>query len=122
MMIAFDWQTVGPVVASVVTAVLLVLAVAGWRALVAWSKTQQVQAELATKQVQDAGLEQMRQWAHVAVQAAEQMLKQSTGEEKLDFVLNILDKLFPALDEDVIRAIVEQAVRDDRRYNPPTQN
>lgn len=121
-MMVFDWQTVGPVLASVAVAVLLVLAVAGWRALVAWSKTQQVQAEIATIQLQDAGLEQMRQWAHVAVQAAEQMLKQSTGAEKLDFVLTILDKLFPALDEDVIRAVVEQAVLSDRRYNPPTQN
>jgi hypothetical protein len=104
-----DWQAISVIAISVGVAALLLLAVAGWRAAVAWADRQYA---LATT---DQLLE-MRQWAAVAVGAAEQVLAQATGQEKLEFVLSTLDKVFPQIDADLVRAIVEDSVRDMKVY------
>ena len=50
-------------------------------------------------------------WAQVLVAAAEQTLANSKGEDKLEYVLTQIDKLFPDLDDDLILAVVEAAVK-----------
>lgn len=106
----FDYPAIFSVVLSVVAAVLIVLAVAGWRALQQWSYAQ------ATTE-RSAFLKELRAWARVAVNAAEQMMQSSTGEQKLAFVLTQLERLFPDLDEELMRAIIEDAVLQLRLYD-----
>lgn len=96
-----------PVMLSVLVGVLIVLVVLGWRLAVQWARTNGIQAE------NDAWA-QVQYFAGVAVKAADQMLAGETGEEKLEYVLSVLDKLFPNLDEEVIRAIVEAAVLETK--------
>jgi hypothetical protein len=45
------------------------------------------------------------------VAAAEQMMRDADGEEKLDWVLEQLQQRYPKLDRALIRAMVEAAVR-----------
>jgi len=45
------------------------------------------------------------------VAAAEQMMRDADGEEKLDWVLEQLQQRYPKLDRTLIRAMVEAAVR-----------
>lgn len=102
-----EYQAIYSVVLSVVAAVLVVLAVAGWRLLQQWTYTQHTTGR-------NAFLKELRAWAAVAVNAADQMMKTSTGEQKLAFVLAQLERLYPDLDEELMRAIIEDAVHELR--------
>ncbi len=96
-----------PVILSVLVGVLIVALMLAWRALGRWSKSNAVKAE-------NEAWAQVQYFVTVAVQAADQMLAQSSGQEKLNYVLGVLDRQFPDLDEDVIRAIVESTVRQEK--------
>lgn len=98
-----------PVMQSVMVGVLIVVVVLAWRALGQWSKNSAVQAE-------NRAWSQVRTFAYDAVRAANQMLATSTGEEKLNYVLGVLDRLYPGLDEEVIRALVEAAVLQEKEW------
>lgn len=92
-----------PVILSVLVGVLIVFAVIAWRLAVQWAKTNAVQAE-------NDAYTQVMTIARVAVLAAEQMFDADGYNDKLNYVLKVLDRLYPDLDEDLIRAIVEAAV------------
>ena len=51
-------------------------------------------------------------WAGLLVREAEQALGESTGEEKLAYVLGKLQELFPRLDVGLIRSVIEAKVFD----------
>lgn len=53
-------------------------------------------------------------WVGIFVNAAEQMLADSTGPERLDWVMAQIKARFPKLDTDVIRAMVEASVKNLR--------
>lgn len=92
-----------PLILSALVGVLIVLVVLAWRALGQWSKSTAVTAE-------NEAWSQVQYIVGRAVLAANQMLATSSGEEKLEYVLGVVDRLFPDLDEEVVRAIVEAAV------------
>lgn len=53
-------------------------------------------------------------WVSIFVNAAEQMLADETGPERLDWVMAQIKARFPKLDTDVIRAMVEANVKNLR--------
>lgn len=53
-------------------------------------------------------------WVSIFVNAAEQMLADGTGPERLDWVMAQIKARFPKLDTDVIRAMVEANVKNLR--------
>ena len=59
-------------------------------------------------------------WALVAVNAAEQIWKDTgTGEQKLQYAMGLLTRVFPKLDTDLARALIETAVRELPSYKDP---
>lgn len=50
-------------------------------------------------------------WVGIFVNAAEQMLNEQTGPERLDWVMAQLKARFPKLDTDTIRAMIEAHVK-----------
>ena len=101
--IMIDLTPFVPVILSVLVGVLIVFAVISWRLAVQWAKTSAVQAE-------NDAYTQVMTIARVAVLAAEQMFDADGYNDKLNYVLKVLDRLYPDLDEDLIRAMVEVAV------------
>lgn len=99
-----------PVILSALVGVLLVCLVLAWRALGQWSKGAAVRTE-------NTAWYQVRAFIDDAVVAANQMLAGSTGEEKLNYVLGVVDRLYPDLDEEVVRAIVEATVSQEKERN-----
>ncbi len=53
-------------------------------------------------------------WVSIFVNAAEQMLADGTGPERLDWVMAQIKARFPKLDTNVIRALVEANVKNLR--------
>ncbi len=53
-------------------------------------------------------------WVSIFVNAAEQMLADNTGPERLDWVMAQIKARFPKLDTDTIRAMVEANVKNMR--------
>ena len=53
-------------------------------------------------------------WVSIFVNAADQMLADSTGPERLEWVMAQIKARFPKLDTDVIRAMVEANVKNLR--------
>ena len=102
-----DLTTYIPVILSVLVGVLIVLVVLAWRLAVQWAKVGAVNAE-------NEAWSQVQYIVGRAVVAANQILSGSSGEEKLKYVLGIVDRLFPDLDEEVVRAIVEASVRETK--------
>lgn len=77
---------------SVLVGLLGVALVVGWR----WLRAQELGG-----------------WAAVAVQAAEQIWTETgSGEQKLNYAMDLLKELFPRLDDKVARALIETAVRE----------
>ncbi len=99
-----------PVILSALVGVLLVCLVLAWRALGQWSKGAAVRTE-------NNAWSQVRTFIYDAVRAANQMLAESSGEEKLNYVLGVVDRLYPDLDEEVVRAIIEAAVFQEKEWN-----
>lgn len=61
-------------------------------------------------------------WALVAVNAAEQIWKDTgTGEQKLNYAMDLLQRVFPKLDTDLARALIETAVRELPTYQKPIE-
>jgi steroid 5-alpha reductase family enzyme len=60
---------------------------------------------------QKAQVDERWQIVNFFVAAAEQMMRDANGEEKLDWVLEQLQQRYPNLDLTLIRAMVEAAVR-----------
>jgi steroid 5-alpha reductase family enzyme len=60
---------------------------------------------------QKAQVDERWQVVNFFVAAAEQMMRDANGEEKLDWVLEQLQQRYPTLDRTLIRAMVEAAVR-----------
>lgn len=55
--------------------------------------------------------------AYIAVQAAEQIFGiEGSNEQKLEYVLSLIEKRFPSLDKDIIRAIIESAVMEYKQF------
>ena len=54
------------------------------------------------------------QWVSIFVNAAEQMLADSTGPERFDWVMAQVKARFPKLDTNVIRTIIEANVKNLR--------
>lgn len=106
----FDLSAYVPVILSALVGVLIVAVVLAWRALGQWSKSNAVRTE-------NNAWSQVRTFIYDAVRAANQMLAESTGEEKLSYVLSVVDRLYPDLDEEVVRAIVEAAVFQEKEWN-----
>ena len=96
-----------PVILSALVGVLIVAVVLAWRALGPWL---QYKAAVAASTEHYT----LCYWASVAVQAANQMLSESTGDQKLEYVLSVMDKMYPDLDEEVIRAVVESSVLQEK--------
>ncbi len=53
--------------------------------------------------------EALELWAIQLVRAAEQMFPQDNA-TKLDYCLDMLTRIYPALDEDLLRSVIEYAV------------
>lgn len=85
---------------TVMTAVLLAILTIALALAARW---------LATRQ-SDTRLEWARQLIYEAVYAAEQQLRESGGEQKLDYVLKNVAELAPWLDERLARIWLEAAV------------
>jgi steroid 5-alpha reductase family enzyme len=60
---------------------------------------------------QKAQVDERWQVVNFFVAAAEQMMRDADGEEKLEWVLEQLQQRYPKLDRTLIRAMVEAAVR-----------
>jgi steroid 5-alpha reductase family enzyme len=60
---------------------------------------------------QKAQVDERWQVVNFFVAAAEQMMRDANGEEKLEWVLEQLQQRYPKLDRTLIRAMVEAAVR-----------
>jgi hypothetical protein len=59
----------------------------------------------------DAGENEQLRWANILVNAAEQMLGDKQGAERLDWVMAQLKARFPKLDTETIRTMVEANVK-----------
>lgn len=51
-------------------------------------------------------------WAAVAVRAAEQIFESGDNQAKLNYAINVVKQVFPRLDDQLIRALVETGVHD----------
>ena len=98
-----DAATIQTYLAAILTAAVLIASVMAWR----WFKVWSVSATL--RQEQDA-LTQVGFYAAIFVAAAEQMLWDKAGADKLTWVLDQIHAQLPDIDTALVRAFVEAAV------------
>ena len=98
-----DLSYVSVILQSIAVAVVIFLAVAGWR----WLR---VALERGQLQAQNEALAQLTVYAKIFVNAAEQTLSKQPGFAKLDWVLNQFATVMPDVDRDLIRSFVEATV------------
>lgn len=66
---------------------------------------------LLRAKLSDASLARLKDWAGVAVNAAEQLYGSASGAKKKAFVLSFLEKRGFHVDSDAVNAAIENAVR-----------
>lgn len=94
------WNVFAPTLATVILALVMLLAAEAWKHL---------------------RHREQRQWVKTLVRSAEQMLAGYTGEQKRDWVVAQAKALFPRLrlNDSLLRMLLEEQVQELRAQRPP---